>query len=123
MRMAQYYGLNKSAKKLVLKKVMVREIGTTILPDGKRVNFDRRRPIPAAKKQVIGDIKTMNPQLALAQLHRFTMPDGRVFEEFVQAAPWSGGPCYFIALKFGSGPNIGKPVAESLWTDEEMSQY
>lgn len=123
MRMAQYYGLNKWAKKLVLKKVMVREIGTTFLPDGKRVEFDRRRPIPVAKKQVIGDIKTMNPQLTLAQLHRYTMPDGRVFEEYVQAAPWSGGPCNFIALKFANGVHAGKPVSESLWTDEEMSQY
>jgi hypothetical protein len=44
------------------------------------------------------------------------MPNGSVFEEFVQAEPWSGGPCYYIALK----NKRGAVVRQSLWTDEEL---
>ncbi len=116
MRMAQYYGLQSRAKKLVHKKVMVREVGTMYLPDGSRVKFDRRRPIPQARKQVIGDIKTYSPQIPLAQLFRYTMPDGKVYDEYIQGIIHSGGPCYFLALR---SPD-GTPLAESLWTEDEM---
>ncbi len=119
MRMAQFYGLSPRGKKLVLKKVMVREVGTMFLPDGRSVKFDRRRPVPAARKQVVGDIKTLNPQLPLAQLHRYTMPDGKVYEEYIQEVIHSGGPCYFLALRTADG----KPVQHTLWTIEELSQY
>ena len=53
MRMAQFYGLSPRGKKLVLKKVMVREVGTMFLPDGRSVKCARRRPVPAARKEVI----------------------------------------------------------------------
>ncbi len=68
---------------------------------------------------MIGDIKTLNPQLPLAQLHRYTMPDGKVYEEYIQEIIHSGGPCYFLALRTADG----QPVRHTLWTDEEVSQY
>lgn len=119
MRMAQYYGLNSRAKKLVHKKVMAREVGTMHLPDGSRVKFDRRRPIPVAKKQVIGDIKTYDPRIPLAQLFRYTLPDGVVYEEYIQEVLHSGGPCYFLALR---SPD-GTPLASSLWSNDEMYEF
>jgi hypothetical protein len=41
-----------------------------------------------------------------------------VYEEFVQATPWSGGPCYHIALR----DRTGKVVANSLWSEEELAK-
>lgn len=116
MRIDQYIGLNSWARKNVAGKHSVREIGVQILPGGKKRRFNRWRRVSIARIQQIGVIKgAWNP--AVAQLKRYTMPDGRVFEEFVQEVPWSGGPCYHIALKDGRG-NV---VPESLWTEDELS--
>ena len=46
--------------------------------------------------------------------------DGRYkYREYIQAEPWSSGPCIFIAL-WDIENNI--PVKDSLWTDEEINQ-
>lgn len=119
MRMAQFYGLNPQGRKLVLKKIMTREIGTMILPDGKKVKFNRRRAVPVARKQVIGDIKTLDPSVPLAQLHRYTLHDGTVLDEFVQEVLHNGGPMYFLALRRLDGT----PVPETLWAPEVMEKY
>ena len=47
-------------------------------------------------------------------LHAFRV-NGEVYEEYVQASPWSSGPMYFYALK-----KAGVPVEESLWTEDEI---
>jgi hypothetical protein len=54
----------------------------------------------------------------LLRLHRYILPEkGTEVEEYIQAEPWSGGPCYFFALRDTS---TGEPIAESLWTDDEI---
>ncbi|MGH9553291.1 MAG: hypothetical protein ACRD3W_28175, partial [Terriglobales bacterium] len=69
-----------------------------------------------AQIEVIGSIEgAWDP--VVAELHRHTLSDGSMYEEYVQAAPWSGGPCYFIALKDESG----QPVAKSLWSEEQLA--
>ncbi|MGH9552691.1 MAG: hypothetical protein ACRD3W_25150, partial [Terriglobales bacterium] len=52
------------------------------------------------------------------KLHRYTLVDGTVYEEYVQATPWSSGPCYFIALKDAQG----KSVSASLWSKKQLSK-
>ena len=54
--------------------------------------------------------------MSVAPLKSYTFPGGRVLTEFVQDVPWSGGPCYHIALR----DQKGVVVAKSLWTDEEL---
>lgn len=49
-------------------------------------------------------------------LMRYTLPDGRVLTEDVQAEPWSSGPCFFLALR----DEKGEWVKESLWADNEI---
>lgn len=49
-------------------------------------------------------------------LFRYTLPNKRVFYEYIQADPWSSGPCIFLALKDAKG----KPVRESLWPKETI---
>lgn len=115
-RSDQYIGLNSWAKRLVSRKEKVREHGVRIFADGRKQRFSRWRRMPNARVEHAGVIHgAWNPRVAL--LHRYTFPaTGEVFVEYVQATPWSGGPCYFIALM----DKHGKPVPESLWTDEEM---
>lgn len=114
MRMDQYIGLNPWASKLVSRKVKVHDVVTRTFPGGKRKSFAVWHKIPVARIQKIGTIPgAWTP--SVADLHRYTFPDGRVYEEYVQVTPWSGGPCYFIALK----DKNGVPVPKSLWSDDE----
>lgn len=115
-RFDQYRGLNDWARKNVLKREKVRIVGEMIFQDGKRKSFTRWAKVPAARIRVIGKI-TGAYKPHVADLHRYTMADGRVLEEYVQAEPWSAGPVYHIALK---DAKTGKPVAESLWTQDEI---
>jgi hypothetical protein len=48
----------------------------------------------------------------------YTLPDGTVYSEHVQAAPWALSPVLFLALK----DQQGNWVSESLWLPEEISQ-
>ncbi len=52
-------------------------------------------------------------------LYKYTFPDGKVVQEFLQAEPWSSGPVIFVALE----DEAGNPIKESLWIDEEISEY
>lgn len=36
-------------------------------------------------------------------LNRHVLEDGRYADEYVQANPWSSGPCFFIGLKLSTG--------------------
>lgn len=53
----------------------------------------------------------------VASLHRYIFPDGRIYQEYIQANPRSSDPCYFTALKDYKTGNI---IKASLWTDEEI---
>ena len=114
-RSDQYIGLNPWAKHLVTRKVKVREHGVRTFADGTKQRFSRWRRMPLVRSEHAGIIRgAWNPMVA--RLHRYTMPSGEVLTEYVQAEPWCSGPCYFIALM----DKHGKPVPESLWTEEEM---
>lgn len=115
MRCDQFVGLNSWASRLVSKKQKVHEIGVRIMPNGKRKRFNRWFRIPLARRVQIGLVPGAFDEYA-GSLSRYVFPDGRVYEEFVQATPWSSGPCYFIALK----DREGNPIPESLWTDKEI---
>jgi hypothetical protein len=115
-RFDQYRGLNDWAKRTVLKREKVRITGVMHFSDGRVKRFSRWSNVPKARIKVIGIIEgSWIPKVA--DLHRYSMPGGKVYEEYVQCAPWSAGPVYHIALK---DAKTGQPVAESLWTDEEI---
>lgn len=50
------------------------------------------------------------------ELTEYTLPDGRVYSEYVQAEPWSSGPVFFLALK----DENGNWIPESMWSEEEI---
>lgn len=117
MRTDQYIGLNERAAALVEGEqiLLYRETITREYPDG--------RTVTAGPKPVTGSNVRIEKYDDLEgafgndfPLFRYVMADGREFYEYVQAEPWSSGPCYFLALR----DSRGNPVPESLWTDEEI---
>jgi hypothetical protein len=46
-------------------------------------------------------------------LIRYYLPDGRTADEFLQADPWSSGPCFFLGLRVSDGQ-------EFLWPQEDI---
>lgn len=120
-RTDHYVGLNAWAKKLVHDIHSVNEKGIRTYPDGRQESFDRNVEVDLVKVEHIADITVLHCQWF--PRYRYTLPDGRVYEEFLQASPWSGGPHLFMALK--RVRTVGKRkfkrvVAASLWTDAEM---
>ena len=115
-RFDQYIGLNDWARKTVLRKEKVRQFGVSVFADGTRKRFARWTKLPVSRSQVIGILPGVWID-KVADLHRYTMPDGKVYEEYLQADPWAGGPMYHLALR---NVKTGNPVPQSLWTDEEL---
>jgi len=118
MRTDQIYGLNTWARSLVLATQVVSEIGVRKYSDDTIEPFIREVKVPVAAITKIGEIESAFAEgMVIADLSRYELPDGRIFDEYIQAAPWSGGPCYYLALKDG----FGNPVPESLWTKKQMA--
>ncbi|MBS2009748.1 MAG: hypothetical protein JST01_22020 [Cyanobacteria bacterium SZAS TMP-1] len=118
MRTDQYYGLNSWARNLVLATQKVEEIGVRRFPDDTIEPFIRSVDVPVAKITKIGEIDSaFMPGMKVADLNRYELPTGEVYEEYIQAQPWNSGPCSYIALKDGAG----EPVRESLWMRKPMA--
>ena len=86
MRTTQFIGLTKKANKFVGKKGVVRS--SKVLTEG------------MFGEPVYG--------------YYFTMPDGEVYQEVVQASPWSSGPMIFTCL-------VRKSTGEKMfeWVEDE----
>ena len=120
MRCDQYQGLNKRARNLV--KGIIKgatESSTITYPDGRTETYSSDRVSVCAKVEIIGYVRGAYVQRA-GNRHRYTLRDGRVFEEFVEHIIHCGGPNYFIALRDVA---TGEVVAASRWKDEELKRY
>lgn len=51
------------------------------------------------------------------ELYKYQLKDGTWVYEYVQACPWSSGPCIFLALR----DEAGNPILESLWSEDEIT--
>ena len=83
MRFDQYKGLNKWAKRTVRATKVVHEIGKQIEANGKEVKFDRKVKVPVVQKRRYSKIRGTYVLFA-GDLHRYTLPNGQVLEEYVQ---------------------------------------
>jgi hypothetical protein len=116
----QIIGLNAWAKELVDQTETVVEVGRVETITGDWIeNFERK----VQRKVQNGVVKTPSGNKYSGSsygeeycLNKYTFVNGRVLEEFLQAAPWDSGPCFFLALK----DKNGEKVLESLWTDEQI---
>lgn len=118
MRFDQFKGLNKWAKQKVRRTKLVHEVGKEIRPNGTEVPFDRVRRVACVEKSVYSKVRA-SYKLFAGDLHRYTLANGTVLEEYVQAVIHSGGPVYHIALRDSTS---GEVVPESLWTDDELAR-
>lgn len=118
MRIDQFRGLNNWAKRKVRRTKLVREVGKEIRPSGKEVPFDRVRRVPCVVTTAYSKVRASYKPFA-GDLHRHTLANGTVLEEFLQATIHSGGPVYHIALR---NAESGEVVPESLWTDDELAR-
>lgn len=121
MRCDQYMGLNGWATGYLIDHQTAAEVISIAYSPTKewepRVLSSELEMIPLYKVEVTGKIDgAWNDRVA--DLHKYTMPDGTELQEFIQATPWSSGPCYFIALRFLPE---GTVCEESLWTEEELA--
>lgn len=116
MRCDQFMLLNEWASNLVKGELMLvwMEEVTRVYPDGLREALE---PRPVFKSSVnteesgefySGMFDDEYP------LRKYTFADGRVYFEKVQAASWSAGYVFFLALE----DEKGNWVPESLWAEE-----
>ena len=119
IRCDQFMGLNKWALNFVKGKrvrVCTEEV-TRIYPNGVRQTLAPRPVYESSVKMEESGESYYGMFMASYPLHKYTFLNGRVYCEKVQAAPWSSGPVYFLALQDESG-NL---VPKSLWADEEIA--
>ena len=121
IRMDQWIGLNPRSEKIIVGQPVL--LYTDLV---RRTHKDGRVELFKPKKTYGTDTKTERIATiagafddVAGHLFRHTLADGTIYEEYLQANPWSSGPMYFVALKDADG----NPVPESLWTDEEMDRY
>lgn len=118
IRKDQYIGLNERVEELVkgTPVCVYVEVTTRVYPDGRHEEQEPKPVYESSVKREEHDVIHGAWTDMVAPLHKYTFPDGRVYFEAIQAAPWSSGPCYFIALK----DERGEWVPESRWSDEEI---
>ena len=118
IRCDQFMGLNEWASNFVKGEpvfVCTEEV-TRVYPDGRRETL-KPRPVfePSVKMEESGELYSGMSEDEYP-LHKYTFPDGRVYFEKLQAAPWSSGPVHFLALQ-DENKNW---VPESLWAEEAI---
>lgn len=117
MRCDQVIGLNEAAEELIQssKRLIWTEKVARTYPNGRIEEYTREHnECPASSYEVFhGMFDDEYP------LMEYLLSDGRKVQEYVQAEPWSSGPCFFIALK---DKVSGNPLPETLWTDTEIEE-
>jgi hypothetical protein len=68
------------------------------------------------KMKLLGSVTGMFDEEVYV-LRQYETNDGRFVEEFVQADPWSSGPCIFLGLRYSNGGGV---ISETLWNDEDI---
>jgi hypothetical protein len=108
-------GLNQWARDLTQTTVEVQEEVKRLFPCGKSTSFQRVESVPQARVEKLAVIVHV-PGGFSVDLQRYTFPDGRVFEEYVQHCEKNCDVHVFVALRDASG----NPLPESLWQTWEI---
>lgn len=107
MRTTQYIGLNPEAEAWLAKNcksttsIICPTCGNVTLPELISTNL----------KEITG---MFNEHVDF--LRQYETHTGEKVETFIQAEPWSSGPCIFLALKYSESG-----IAFCLWGDEEIN--
>lgn len=120
MRCDQLVGLNAWAENLVRGCGMSHftgkfdRVSAAMFSSHKTENFVLPRLEPCVRQDPSG--KGFYGAFDPSPLMKYTLRDGRVLYEAVQAEPWSSGPVTFLAL----ADEAGNRFPESLWTNAEI---
>lgn len=120
MRCDQFAGLNGWAREFVrgTSVLVCAEEVTRVYPDGRRETL-QPQPVHEASIRTEDSGERYSGMFGDEYpLRKYTLPDGRVYFERLQAAPWSSGPVFFLALQ----DEKGTWVPESLWPQEEIDR-
>ena len=110
-RSTQLIGLNYRAKNWLENNKLIKE-GSALCPHCYK-SLDKK--CSEVKEFIDNDEGMFGESIAM---YKYKLKDGRYATEFVQDAPWFGGPVIFLALKID---NI--KIEESLWDKEEIRYY
>lgn len=117
MRHTQYFGLTQKAKQLITDLTVVQDHIIRKFPDGHIEEFDQMNSLDMTRSEDYKDASYVGMFDDGPTLRKYTLRDGTIYFEFVQASPWSSGPCIFLALK----DKDGNVVEESLWDNEYIN--
>jgi hypothetical protein len=121
MRYDQYIGLTEKAISIVCPGTQTVLYTTTVTyPDGHTETFEREAEESIAKHKTYEEVDGAWAENFLS-LQEYVLPDGRVIREYVQAEPWSSGPCYFLALE-EMIEGEWEVLVESLWTEAAIDR-
>ena len=118
IRETQVWGLNEWADQFLTSETVFSytERSVRIYPDGREA-AQPDRPVYKPAVEVVESGEHFEGMFGERYpLHKYTLPDGRVYYERVQAEPWSSGPCIFLAIQ----DEKEKWVPESLWREEDI---
>lgn len=112
-RSTQWFGLSKTAQDIVEgnQVLLYTDYITRVYPGGSVKQFFEDK---FGSDTIIGE----SGEVVLGmfdeefKLKTYQLADGSLYEEYVQAEPWSSGPCIFLALRNVSDKTI---VEASLW--------
>ena len=121
-RYTHYYGLSDQAEDWLDKNCKKEYFKHTIQPVDSDGNDMPNEPAKVVTTTNVLSTHTGNKVFGMFEddvydLDKYTMNDGREVEEYLQAEPWSSGPCLFIALQYS---DTKEPIHETLWPDKEI---
>lgn len=115
MRFDHFHGLSPYSRRLIEATVKVQEQVRRVYPDGRSEEFVRDEIPALAKVERLQAIRGQYKRVA-GYLHRYTMLDGRVYVEVLQAEEHCGGPHYFTVLT----DEAGSVVPRSRWLRRQI---
>lgn len=118
MRCWQYQGFNNEAQKILDEEIKVGvKTSTFIYEDGRVPSEVSVKEDVFEKPYITEKYEFHNPWYdSGCDLLIYRFKDGKILESYVQAEPWSSGPCTFLALR----DHVTKePLVETLW-DEKL---
>jgi hypothetical protein len=105
-------GLNDWARNLVDATVEVADKVERSYPCGKHTSFNCKRTVPLARVEILPSHAPLAGGF-FVELHRYTFPDGRIVEEYVQHTEKNCDVYVFLALRDSAGNSLPESVWES----------
>lgn len=117
-RSTQWMGFTPESHKWLLNNAICEKVSVITT----KLYRDDRREINETINDEINSIETGQEVTGMFEelvhkIREYPLKNGKVVEEYIQAEPWSSGPCIFMALRY---KDTKKPIRASLWSQKEI---